>query len=207
MFNGLKSLRKIRYVYITATVVLVVGLGFVLGNLENSGKSEGGSDVAVQPSATAEGSDAQVDQSLGETIGQAEAKKVDKETVIYYEYIYSFCGHIYDEHKQATEDLIGLDEAGLKEKFPDADSISFDDDGVHVKLTINQICPQHVMLKLEDGKCVLYRNVMGTEELKAEQTFTIDQEKWDDGWIESLKSGIVFDSIQELESFIENMES
>lgn len=207
MFNGLKSLKKIKYLYMAAALIGVVALGFSLGSIRDTGKDAPAAtaDTAANQSAT---NDHAVNQNQGETINEAEYEYVIKEdTVVYYEYTYELCSHIYEEYKEPTKDMIGLDAQGLAKLFPDATSTSIDQDGAHIKLTLNQICPQHVMMKLEGDKCVIYRNQLGTENLKAEQEFTIDEGKWDSEWLQSLKEGIIFESVEELESFVEDMES
>lgn len=206
MFNGLKSLKKIKYLYIALALIAVVGLGFSLGSIRDTGNdvpnATAGNAVNESPNGQA------VNQNQGETVNQAEDKYFIKaDTTVYYEYTYELCGHIYEEYKEPTKEMIGLDEDGLAKMFPDATSVSIDEEGAHIKLTLNQICPQHVMLKLEGDKCVIYRNVLGTEKMKAEQDFSIDENKWDSEWLQSLKEGIIFESVEELESFVEDMES
>lgn len=207
MFNGLRSLKKIKYLYMAVALVAVVGLGFSLGSIRDTGDSASNATPKTSANAGATNGYA-VNQNQGESINEAQNKLVIKEdTTIYYEYTYELCSHIYEENKKPSKEMIGLDADGLAKMFPDADSTSIDKDGAHIKLTLNQICPQHVMLKLEGDKCVVYRNILGTENLKAEQQFTIDQSKWDSQWLQSLKEGIIFESIEELESFVEDMES
>ncbi len=204
MFNGLKSLKRIRHLYMGLALIAVVGIGFALGSIPGADQPAPTRGIAAQPT---EDSGSAVGQNLGETLAPSPKPVIKSDTVIHYEYTYELCGHIYDTYDKPGSDMIGLDEAGLAKKFPDATSVTIDNQGAHIKLTFDQICPQHVMLKLENGKCVVYRNVMGTAELKADQSFSIDEEKWDSTWLAKLKEGIIFESIQELESFVENMES
>jgi hypothetical protein len=207
LFNGLKSLKKIKYLYIAVALIAVVGLGFSLGSIRDTGENapNATSKTAVNESAT---NGHAVNQDLNESVNEAKDKYViKKDTAVCYEYTYELCSHIYEEYKEPTKEMIGLDADGLAKMFPDAASTSIDKEGAHIKLTLNQICPQHVLLKLEGDKCVIYRNVLGTEKLKAEQEFTIDESKWGSEWLQSLKEGIIFESIEELESFVEDMES
>lgn len=205
MFNGIKSLKKIKYVYMGVALVAVVALGFTLGSIRDGGNTVPSATAQHTPVPTA---GQEVNKKLDESLGSAEGKLVIKEnTPVHYEYTYELCGHIYDETKKPTIEMIGLDADGLAKLLPNATSTSIDKEGVHIKLTLNQICPQHVMLKLEGDKCVIYRNELGTENLKAQQDFSIDKDKWDSQWLQSLKEGIVFESVEELESFVEDMES
>jgi len=200
-------LKKAKYLYLALALVSIVGLGFALGSIGSSGN-----DVSQKTPGTQAGADATdgraVNQDEGEPLSEAKDKPViTKDTVVHYEYDYELCGHIYEEDKAPTQEMIGLDAEGLARMIPEALTTSIDGDGAHVKLSFDQVCPQHVLLKLEGDKCVIYRNVLGTEEMKAQQEFSIDKSKWDSAWLQSLKDGIIFDSVEELESFVEDMES
>jgi len=207
LFNWLKHFRKAKYLYLALGLVAAAGVGFALGNIRDTGSEASRQTPGTQAGIGATDGSA-VNRNEGESLSEAEDKLViSQDTVIYYEYDYELCGHIYEEEKAPTQEMIGLDAEGLAKMFPEALSTSIDGDGAHVKLSFDQICPQHVMLKLEGDKCVIYRNVLGTEEMKKQQEFSIDKSKWDSSWLQSLKEGIVFDSVEDLESFVEDMES
>ncbi|NLT16873.1 MAG: hypothetical protein GXY11_04535 [Clostridiales bacterium] len=207
MFNGLKSLKKAKYLYLSLGLVAVVGLGFALGSIRTIENSASRPTPYAKEQAAATDERA-VGRHAGESLSEAQNKPViTGDTLVHYEYVYELCSHIYQEDKAAGKEMVGLDAEGLAKLFPDAISTSIDSDGAHVKLSIDQVCPQHVMLRLEGGKCVIYRNVLGTDTMQAQQEFTIDTRKWDGEWTQSLEDGIIFDSVEELESFVEDMES
>lgn len=208
MFKKLLKNKGIKYSLVAIACVLVIGVGFLMGsnNYQDDQKSN---DVAIDNQSSNDNEDTDVQSNLDQSLNQVTqgANVVNESSKIVYEYEYDLCGHIYEEYHEPTDELIGLNEQGLKDFFTEARSVEFSENEVRVKFLLNQICPQHVLLKYENGRCVVYRNKMGTEEMVAEQTFSIDEDSWDSEWLSSLEQGVVFESIKELESFVEDMES
>lgn len=136
------------------------------------------------------------------------SKTTDVEVI--YENYYSICAH-----KEIRKDMIygialdKLKEDELKKQKSNNEEYELSEekkDSLHFKRTLNQYCPNHFNVKLENGEINVYRIVNdGVETL--ERTIDISQELIRQDLLEELNLGIKVNSKSELNLLIEDIES
>ncbi len=178
MFNGLKSLKKAKYLYLALGLVAVVGLGFALGSIhtrENSASQPRRMPRSKPPPPTRRPSA----RHAGESLSEAQNKPVITRG---YPRTLRIRLRVVQPYTRKTRlrarKWSGWTPRGSPSCFGMISTSIDDGDGAHVKLSIDQVTPQRVMLRLEGGKCVIC-NVLGTDTMQAQQEFTIDTRKWD----------------------------
>lgn len=112
------------------------------------------------------------------------------------------CGHLYSYSQ--CDAVIGFSESELKRRFPEWDVIRFSRENVILERTIPGFCPRHYVLKLKGDILKVYR----ISEPELEETefaeFSAKGRVFDPDDIEKLKTGMPFNSVNELHSFIES---
>ena len=87
---------------------------------------------------------------------------------------YSLCGHTLQIDLEAERDLIGLSEAEYLKRYPEEKIDEFDNAKLCTSVVYEGYCPRHVILRLENGKLILFRRVEGTDEEKALYVYNVD---------------------------------
>ena len=113
------------------------------------------------------------------------------------------CGHTVEEDKSSTalEDLIKEE---LLVRFPGTEVEYFAPDRAVLKRKENGYCQAHYMLKYENGSLKVYRPE------NSGQTWNLVQ---DIGAVQiyegtdALEQGVIFDSMEQIESYLENLDS
>jgi hypothetical protein len=125
--------------------------------------------------------------------------------VVWIDY-YLKCGHEYVNSK--TDNIIGMTGPELENKYPDYAVTQMSLESVRLVREIDGYCPSHYLLKIGgDDSLLVMRTDPETLTLKQEKEFSIDLDALGAGVQEQLKEGIVFDTMDEINAFIEDAES
>lgn len=194
-----KRMKRGTLFYIAVALVLVIGAGALGAQL--SGRSTAQVDPSASPSALPTVQLPNDDDPGGQVVVPADALAEDP--VVTVKYIHDPCGHSY-EKTLPTEEVGGLTKAELMLKYPTMEITSFTATGATMECHLKQYCPQHYMVKLENGQLVIYRTQEGTDNQLVIQRVDIDPTMADPNYF---KDGVMFNSLDEVESLLENLSS
>jgi flagellar basal body-associated protein FliL len=132
---------------------------------------------------------------------EQEKEKVDIEVI--YEDYYTNC-----KHKIVNKNMeFGSTIEKIKEKTDDEyDVIEEGDNGITFRKEIETNCPNHFELKLVDGYVVIFQRVTLDKTVIYKNT-EIPQTVIRDELVEELEKGIKVDSLEDLNSYMEDIES
>jgi len=119
---------------------------------------------------------------------------------------YMRCGHTAVDRQDIDTSLIGLDEEGLLGHYPGWDVERFESEEVILLRQLEGACPGHYVLKVNNGYVAIYRITENGEEILIEITdipLSIlrlrDQDR--------LRQGMLLDSIEEVNHYLEDLGS
>lgn len=118
---------------------------------------------------------------------------------------YTKCGHTIESDISDPE-LSNLTREELSAMFPQGTITEFAADGAKINESIDGICSNHYILKYDETtqSFSVYRREEADQDLKLVTSFEgIDMPVVD----EALKEGILFDSLEQIESYIEDIDS
>lgn len=120
---------------------------------------------------------------------------------------YTVCGHAVTRHEPPIENGDRIDLDALRRANPGCEVQAFPS---HVRIThtIRQYCPSHYVL-FPDGeeRLSIYRNITGGERLSLWITFEVDPSAIPWAVRESLVLGMPFDTVEDIEHFLEDVSS
>ena len=117
---------------------------------------------------------------------------------------YTRCGHHTTRIQSASPapngDRLAVQYAGW--------SLAATVEGFTLSREIDQLCPEHILARLEDGALHLYRNETGGSSLRNFKTLTDPiSEIQHESIRRELVEGVVFDSAEALEDYLESVSS
>ena len=200
MFTNRRKRRKNNRLYIAAISILVIAGACIYGynvsrspegkNMPTPTNSNGIVNSSIQPSPT----DAEVIQNNNVLADDA---------VVTLEYMHSKCKHTVKQIKTGDH-IAGLTRQELEVMFYGMQVTEFSRNGATLMKSVDQYCPNHYILKKEVDEIRIYRPEAGKTELKLEKTITgiviIDDSL-------GLEDGLLFDNLNEIEEFLEELDS
>ncbi len=191
-----------------ATVLLVFGIYIGL-KVTNESKSN---EVSITNEETTEvnssNDNTDINNTVPTNVNVYEEEKKDIEVV--YEDTYTLCNETVVESNMyygATKEDIKKQEEDKQEEDGKEYKISSETDTKIVySREVNTYCPYHFEVKIEDSKVAIYNLVDKEKKTLFKQTDI--EEKWvRSELVEELKKGIIVNSLDELNSLIEDLES
>ena len=180
--------------YILAALLMVIG-GAALGiQMGNDGVQPAPSSTPI-PTIILPGDD---DQNGNEVIAPSEV--LNPGSIVTVTYIHKACGHSYDLSLDSKE-TEGLTKSELMLKYPKMQVISFSGDGAKLSCEYDCYCPQHYTVTLIGDELVITRTQQGTENQMVVQRVPVDPTA---PGIEDYSQGIVYNSLDEVESILQN---
>lgn len=119
---------------------------------------------------------------------------------------FTMCGHSIEETR-AERDLIGLTKAQVAAAVKAWTLESFSHDELKFGRSADMYCPDHLLLKGTDKGLGVYKTDLNTLELTEIMKFTLDISHLDRNVQADLEKGMPFDDLEEIEGYIENLES
>ena len=133
--------------------------------------------------------------------------RIESGARIIWEYKYAKCAHQIIAQGVAGDDMAGLTFTELTEQHPELTIIAFDTDEVSLRKKLDGYCPNHYILKLSGDTLAVYQTVLGTTQQKEIQQIDIDWARIDTDERRVLQIGKVFGSLEDIESYIEDIET
>lgn len=131
----------------------------------------------------------------------AEPERLGIDGKVYLQVKYTKCGHMV-ETEVTDKKYVGMTQEELENQFANAELTEFSKDKVVFLVETPSVCTLHYIVKYEDGMLNIYQ----PQENQAEPTLykRIEMEAVNDA---ALEEGIIFDSLEQVESYLENIES
>lgn len=136
-----------------------------------------------------------------------EATKTISETTMKLERFYTSCGHTYVEEYPMENRYIGKTKEELQTLFPNWHLKSFTSEQVVFRMELNGYCPDHYIIKGDEGYLVILRSDKNTGIPLIVEVMKIPIERLSSEMQEQIIEGIVVDSIEAVEQLLENWES
>lgn len=120
---------------------------------------------------------------------------------------YTPCGHSLTRRQILPEELAGRDMAALTDAYPDWQITSFSPTAVVMARQIGLHCPEHLVLKPDEGGLLcVFRNKYG-DALALEKELNLPIGDMPDELQDKLRQGMGFDTLEALEKWLESAES
>ncbi|WP_425446039.1 BofC C-terminal domain-containing protein [Dethiothermospora halolimnae] len=188
---------------ITCVVLLTGGLifGYIIGSTNIEQKPR-------QDEIIYKGSNDGTDIEQEAPFTSNENKCIGPNTEVVYKTHYRRCGHTIEEKKPSDDYMVNMTEEQLNDfiikEHPSWKLKSFSNDKIVIEIEKNHLCPEHYIIGIKDGNLAIYKvNKDGEKILKMKYKDSnilmlkkIDQEK--------LERGIVVDSLEEVDSVLED---
>ncbi|MEL7609863.1 MAG: hypothetical protein AAGU74_10185 [Bacillota bacterium] len=173
-------------------LVAALGLGFALG--------DAGVLSAPMPSATPEPT------VLVEPVGQIGEISVLPTTQIVWKYYFTLCGEEYES--SVHPDITGLTLKDITDKYPGAKVLDMTSQKVVVQMRIDEYCPDHYVLVMTDQDVVcIFKTNPTTYESEQVMQLDIDTDALEESVRSALYAGIPFDSLEQIDAYLEDVES
>jgi len=207
MSGGIVVFYKNKYILAILLVLTMMVGGYALGiyigqhrleeNLKNNNEDQGFETMQATK------------QDDREIVGKgfSVADIINENTLLIFETNYTACNDKRVEERKANEDEIGLNRQELESNFPEWDVYEFSSSKVILTKELDDYCPNHFILKDKDGMIVIYMPSKGENESRSIQNTQIPINKLPPDFQDEIRKGLVIDSLQEIEYFLESLES
>jgi len=207
-FGGIILLSKkiSKDVLLIGIILLLLGTGFCYGylyrnnSLTNSLKNESGEGKALDNIVTEEF----YPENVTVPINQLSYPLLFR---IHWVCKYEKCDHTvtFEENIEIEKDKISQE--ALIARFPDSTVLNLSNTEALMEKRIRQFCPQHFILKSDNNSVGIYKNKVGTDILIKQQTLSVQNDHLDDELRKRIEEGIPFESLEEIEGFLEDIDS
>ncbi|MGE5494324.1 MAG: hypothetical protein ACM3S4_03360 [Burkholderiales bacterium] len=137
----------------------------------------------------------------------ADDARIEKGASVDWDYEYSMCGHHIYLHCEADESIVGLTFSELQASSPDMRIVSFEPKKLTLKKSFECYCPRHYILRRLKDKLAVFRTVLGTpdQEVCLEVPMLFSSINKDEQ--QALEVGKLFDSLENIEHYLENLDT
>lgn len=137
----------------------------------------------------------------------ADDTRIEKGASVDWDYEYRMCGHHIYLHCEAGESMVGLKFSELQASNPNVRIVSFEPKKLQLKMSFDCYCPRHYILRRYRDELALFRTVLGTPEqevcLKVPVLFSrINKDEQ-----QVLETGKLFDSLEDIQHYLEGLET
>lgn len=133
-----------------------------------------------------------------------ETNKTLLEATMKLERFYSKCGHTLYEEDSMERRYIGKTEDELTALFPNWQLKRFDPEQVVLHMELDAYCPDHYLIKEEDGYLVIFRSDKDTGLPLIVEAMEVSLEHLNQEALDEIKEGVIVDSIEGVEPLLEN---
>ena len=205
--GGIIVFNKNRYIIAILLVLTMMAGGYVLGmhfgqqqlkdNLKNNNEEQGFETMQTTR------------KSEREIIGQeiSAINVTTENTQLIFETNYTSCNDQIIEERKVESNEIGLKRQDIKAKFPDWNVSEFSSIRVILTKELNDYCPNHFVLKDRDGMVVIYMPSEVEDKERNIQQTQISINKLPPDVQDEIRKGLVMDSLEEVEYFLESLDS
>lgn len=149
----------------------------------------------------------EVTPTASEMPAGADDSKVAKGAAVEWEYEYRMCGHSIFLNCEADDNIVGFTFSQLQAENPNVRIVTFEPGKLVLKLSFYCYCPRHYILKQNRDELAIFRTILGSDEqeIYREVPLRFDDLSTDEQKV--LESGKLFESLDELEYYIENLDT
>ncbi|HHU48989.1 MAG: hypothetical protein ACOYEH_05185 [Caldicoprobacterales bacterium] len=133
-----------------------------------------------------------------------ETSKTGADSMMVLERFYNSCGHVLIEEHPMESRYTGKTQEELAAIFPEWKVKRFSAEKVVFLIEIDSYCPDHYIIKQEEGLLVIFRPDKDTGLLLVAEATNIPYDQLSPEMQERLAEGIVVDSIEGVEQLIED---
>ncbi len=133
----------------------------------------------------------------------ADNDRIEKETVIKWDYEYEMCKHHLFVETKPDEQMIGLGFSQLQNMYPNVRIVSFSSKEVVLKKNFECYCPAHFILKKSGDKLAVFCTAAGSDKLDLYINVDFDFEYLDEDDQQVMEAGRVFGDFDDLQHFLE----
>lgn len=129
------------------------------------------------------------------------------DTVVITNYTFSLCGHALTQ-QAAGGPLEGKTKQDILDMYPDAKIEEFSSQRVVIDRELDSYCPKHYVLYIDDDGKLCYSQTDSTDYTQQHiTTLSYDVSSLPDEVKNDLDEGLVFDSLEEINAYLEDVES
>lgn len=136
----------------------------------------------------------------------ADNARVKEGAQVNWDYEYTMCAHHIYVKSAADNKIVGLSITQLQATFPDIRIVSFDPDKLTLHIAFNCYCPDHYILRHYKDQLAVYKTIPYTGDQEVYIEVPIQFNGIDGEEQKVLETGKVFDNIEDLESYLENID-
>ncbi|MGI5850829.1 MAG: hypothetical protein GX340_01180 [Clostridiales bacterium] len=132
---------------------------------------------------------------------------ITRDTKLVFEKVYIGCGHKRVEERRARENEIGLSIQSIALRFPEWSIADYTTERIVFTKEVNDFCPGHFLLKDRDGVVVIYMPSEEGDEYKGVEETQISTDSLPPDLQSEIRKGLILDTLEDVEHFMENLES
>lgn len=129
-------------------------------------------------------------------------QRTSEEAAVTWEYVYEYCGHKVTAELPIAADMAGLTLKEFENRFKNIKVVEFAPDNLLLQKKIEQYCPEHLILKLEQGQLGVYRTDAGKDTMSMIYRVEISYSAIPEEYRQALLHGEVFNSTEDVQKFI-----
>jgi hypothetical protein len=198
------------------TVLLIGALAFVTGMYV--GKDEASAaktqqtqqagiiEPLITPTAAPTAPNASGSDNPSEAVSAQTVNVVGPNVAVTWETAYTSCGHIVSasEHSAA---YIGLTREELLSRYPGCEVVELTSEKLVLRRQVSGYCPNHLILKRDDKGLVVMKTDPVTGEQQALLHINFDLSQLDSEALEQLDTGLIFETLEQIDSYLEGIDS
>jgi len=138
-------------------------------------------------------------------VAEAGGARIAADATVRWEYVYEMCSHTVTVEAPVDEELVGLTFTELQEQYPEAYIVEFSSEEVVLRQSFACYCPEHYILKKKDDELAIYRTKLGSDEQYVYRLIHLPFDSIEAGERTVLTVGRVFDTLQDAESYIDEV--
>ncbi len=144
---------------------------------------------------------------LVEPVDKIGEQSILPDTLVITKYTFLLCGGHTEQRQETGGPLVGLNKTQIEEKYPDAKVAELTNKRAVIERELERYCPKHVVLFLDDQNRL---SISQTDETDLEKenitTLTYDVSYLPEEELSKLEEGLVFDSLEEINIYLEGLE-
>lgn len=138
---------------------------------------------------------------------QAEDAKIEQGAAVDWDYEYRMCGHHIYLHCEVDESMAGLTFSELQASNPDVRIVSFEPKKLSLKMSFDCYCPRHYILKQYRDELAIFKTVLGTPDQEVYLEVPVLFSKVNADEQQALETGKLFETLEDIEHYLENIET
>ncbi len=205
-----------KYITLMLTVLLIGALAFLTGMYV--GKDEAAAsgaqqtqqasviEAAITPSAAPTAPAASSTDNAAEPVSAQAVNVVGPNVAVTWETLYTSCGHTTTSGDTAAA-YIGLTRDELLARYPGCEIVELTSEKLVLRRQVAGYCPDHLILKHDDKGLVVMKTDPATGEQQALLHINFDLSLLDSEVLEQLDKGLIFETLEQIDSYLEGIDS